>query len=162
MWYIPPYHTTRKLLERWAAWRVNTAERISKQSFQAESTYIFLRIFFSRKIAVYYKILSEATTRKFRKILGNVTSWRSAMILKKRPRLRAFFYDFVKHFHNSNSLGRLLLIFGDNKEFIDWNCIIYYKYYININVLSSARQLSLLPCLSKSSESELILSWYKK
>ena len=36
----------------------------------------------------------------------------------------------------------------------------YYKYHINI--LSSARQLSLLPCLSKSSESELILSWYQK
>ena len=103
LWYIPPYHTTCKLLERWAAWRVNTDERISKQSFQAESTYIFLRIFFSRKITVYYKILSEATTRKFRKFLGNVTSWRSAMILKKRPRLRAFFYDFVKQFHSSNS-----------------------------------------------------------
>ena len=91
LWYIPPYHTTCKLLERWAAWRVNTDERISKQSFQAESTYIFLRIFFSRKITVYYKILSEATTKNFRKFLGNVTSWRSAMILKKRPRLRAFF-----------------------------------------------------------------------
>ena len=56
----------------------------------------------------------------------------------------------------------MLLIFGDNKEFIDWNSIIYYKYYININILSSARQLSLLPCLSKSSASELILSWYQK
>ena len=63
----------------------------------------FSKNLFSRKIAVYYKILSEATTRKFRKFLGNVTSWRSAMILKKRPRLRAFFYDFVKQFHSSNS-----------------------------------------------------------
>ena len=48
---------------------VNTHERISKQSFQAESMYIFLRIFFSRKIAVYYKILSEATTRNFANFL---------------------------------------------------------------------------------------------
>ena len=90
------------------AWKVSSVKGQHdwtnlKQSFQAESTYIFLRTFFSRKIAVYYKILSEATTRKFRKILGNVTNWRSAMILKKRRRLRVFFYDFVKQFHSSNS-----------------------------------------------------------
>ena len=72
------------------------------------STYIFLRIFFSSKIAAYYKIFSGATTRKFCKILSNVTSWRSAMILKNT--LRAFFYNFLKQFHNSNSQGRLLLI----------------------------------------------------
>ena len=128
-----PYPTTCKLVERKVAWRVNTAERISKQSFHAKRTYIFLRILFSRKIIVYYKIISNTTTRKFRKTLTNITSWRSAMILK-RPWLRAFFYDFVKQFHSSNSKGRLLLIFDDNKEFIDWNSIIYYKYYININI----------------------------
>ena len=43
----------------------------------------FSKILFSRKIAVYYKILVETATRKFRKILSNVTSWRSEMILKK-------------------------------------------------------------------------------
>ena len=48
-----------------------------------KSTYIFLRILFSRKIVVYYQIISEATRRKFRKILSNITSWRSAMRLKK-------------------------------------------------------------------------------
>ena len=30
-----------------------------------------------------------------------------------------FFYDFPKQFDNSNSQGRLLLIFGDNKQFIE-------------------------------------------
>ena len=31
----------------------------------------------------------------------------------------AFFYDFPKQFDSSNSQGRLLLIFGDNKQFIE-------------------------------------------
>ena len=29
-----------------------------------------------------------------------------------------FFYDFPKQFDSSNSQGRLLLIIGDNKQFI--------------------------------------------
>ena len=31
----------------------------------------------------------------------------------------AFFYDFPIQFDSSNSPGRLLLIFGDNKQFIE-------------------------------------------
>ena len=31
----------------------------------------------------------------------------------------ASFYDFPKQFDNSNSQGRLHLIFGDNKQFIE-------------------------------------------
>ena len=31
----------------------------------------------------------------------------------------ASFYDFSRQFDNSNSHGRLLLIFGDNKQFIE-------------------------------------------
>ena len=40
----------------------------------------FLRILFSRKIAAYYKILSEAATKIFRKILSKVTIWRSSIV----------------------------------------------------------------------------------
>ena len=51
--------------------------------FKLKAHTFFLRIVFSRKIAVYYKILSEAAIRKFGKVLSNVRSWTSALILKK-------------------------------------------------------------------------------
>ena len=59
---------------------------------------------FSRKIAVYYKILSEAATRKFRKILSNVTSWRSAVILKKIL-IKAVFLRFSETVWQQQLLG---------------------------------------------------------
>ena len=114
-WMSRPYCFKGNCLK--VAWRINTAERIS-ESFQPQSTYIFLNIYFFCKIAVYYKILSEAATRKFRKILSNVTSWRSAMILKKTS-IKGIFRWLSKQFHNSNSFEWLLLIFGDNKQFIE-------------------------------------------
>ena len=69
LWYIPPYPTTRKLLERKAAWRINTAERISKQSFQAESTYVFLRILFLGKLLYIAKSFHRQRQKKFAKFL---------------------------------------------------------------------------------------------
>ena len=50
--------------------------------FKLKLSSFFQESFFPGKL-LYYKILLKATTRKFCKILSNVTSWRSAMILKK-------------------------------------------------------------------------------
>ena len=80
-----PYPTTHKLLEGKQR-EGSTSLKESRNNHLKLKAHIFLRILFSRKIAIYYKILSEhgtiirtivriiipcseAATRKFRKFL---------------------------------------------------------------------------------------------
>ena len=55
------------------------------------------------KIAVYYKILLKTVARKFCKIFNNVTSWRSAMILKKTSIKVIFLEIFLNSFTAATS-----------------------------------------------------------
>ena len=68
-----------------------------------------------------------------------------------------FFYDFPKQFDNSNSQGRLLLIFGDNKQFIETLSFIENTIWILYKILSNVTSWRSAMILKKTTINDIFL-----
>ena len=77
------------------------------------------------------------------------------MILKKTT--VAFFCDFPKQFDSSNSQGRLLLIFGNNKQFIEILSFIENTIWILYKILSNVTSWRSAMILKKTSINGIFL-----